>query len=83
LNHIRINRIIRTNLHVHTNDILSIERLENIPTGERINALPFADTGEELPENLLGNYLIPYFTGANRLHSKKKRSTPEPSKKVS
>lgn len=43
---IRVNRVIRNNLRVHLGDIVSVQALEDIKHGERIEVLPIDDTIE-------------------------------------
>ncbi|CAF4019368.1 unnamed protein product, partial [Rotaria sordida] len=63
---IRMNRVIRNNLRVHSSDIISIQGLKDVQYGKRIHVLPIDDTVQGITGNLLKVYLKPYFAEADR-----------------
>ncbi|CAF4090491.1 unnamed protein product [Rotaria sp. Silwood2] len=63
---IRMNRVVRNNLRVHSSDIVSIQGLKDVKYGKRIDVLPIDDTVQGITGNLLNVYLNPYFAEANR-----------------
>ncbi|CAF3371447.1 unnamed protein product [Rotaria sp. Silwood2] len=63
---IRMNRVVRNNLRVHSSDIVSIQSLKDVNYGEPIDFAPIDDTVQGITGNLLKAYLKPYFTEAYR-----------------
>jgi transitional endoplasmic reticulum ATPase len=63
---IRMNRVVRNNLRVHSSDIVSIQGCQDVKGGERIYVSPIDDTVQGITGNLWTAYLKPYFTEARR-----------------
>ncbi|CAF4258410.1 unnamed protein product, partial [Rotaria sordida] len=63
---IRMNRVVRNNLRVHSSDIVSIQGLKDIQHGKHISVLPIDDTVQGIIGNLSEAYLRPYFAEADR-----------------
>jgi len=64
--HIRMNKVVRTNLRVRLGDIVSVHQCPDVKYGKRIHVLPIDDTIEGLSGNLFELYLKPYFLEAYR-----------------
>lgn len=58
---VRLNRAVRGNIRVHLGDIVSINRIDEVPTGARVQITPFDDTVNGISGNLFDVYLKPYF----------------------
>jgi transitional endoplasmic reticulum ATPase len=56
-----MNRVVRNNLRVRLDDIVSIQGCRDIKHGERIHVSPVDDTVQGITGNLLDVYLKPYF----------------------
>lgn len=66
IDRIRINKMCRRNLAVLLGDAVRIAPCPQVPYGNRIHVLPFADTVENLSGDLFENFLKPYFLEAYR-----------------
>lgn len=63
---VRVHYVIQNNLRVCSKDKISIEGFPNVKYGIRIHVLPIIDVMIEMPNNLLEDYLRPYFQNAYR-----------------
>lgn len=63
---IMLNRVVRNNLRVKINDIVSIHACPDIQYGAKIHVLPVDDTIEGISGNLFEAYLKPYFLDSYR-----------------
>ncbi|CAF4970628.1 unnamed protein product [Rotaria sp. Silwood1] len=63
---IRMDRVVRNNLRVHSSDIVSIQGLKDVQRGKHISVLPIDDIVQGITGNLLKVYLKPYFAEADR-----------------
>eukprot|EP00768_Dysnectes_brevis_P002319 gnl/Dysnectes_brevis/1766_a2015_2023.p1 GENE.gnl/Dysnectes_brevis/1766_a2015_2023~~gnl/Dysnectes_brevis/1766_a2015_2023.p1 ORF type:complete len:817 (-),score=360.90 gnl/Dysnectes_brevis/1766_a2015_2023:53-2503(-) len=58
---IRINRVIRKNLHVRLGDVIIVKAYDQLPFGTRVQVLPFKEDIEGLAGDLFDVFLRPYF----------------------
>ena len=58
---IRMNRVVRFNLRVCLDDVVSIQSCPDVKYGKRVNILPIDNTVEGLTGNLFDVYLKPHF----------------------
>jgi transitional endoplasmic reticulum ATPase len=63
---IRTNKTIRRNLRVRMGDTIAVHPAGDVPNGNKIHVLPFADSIEGLTGNITQTYLIPYFKDCYR-----------------
>ncbi|KAL5487188.1 hypothetical protein EMCRGX_G019762 [Ephydatia muelleri] len=63
---IRMNRVVRLNLHCRLGDIVSIAANPDIKYGKRVHVLPIDDTVQGITGNLFDVFLKPYFLEAYR-----------------
>lgn len=63
---IRMNKTVRHNLRLLLGDMVSVHACPDIPNGNRVHVLPFADSIEGLSGNLTQTYLVPYFKDCYR-----------------
>ncbi|XP_071454734.1 transitional endoplasmic reticulum ATPase TER94 [Hetaerina americana] len=63
---IRMNRVVRNNLHVRLSDIVSVQPCPDVKYGKRVHVLPIDESVEGLTGNLFEVYLKPYFLEAYR-----------------
>jgi len=63
---IRMNKVVRRNLRVRLGDTISVHPCTDVPNGNKIHILPFADSIEGLTGNVTQTYLIPYFKDCYR-----------------
>ena len=61
----RIPKGTRLNLKAHLSDMVTVKTAE-IPYGNRVQVLPYADTLEGLTGNIFDTFLAPYFKQAFR-----------------
>jgi transitional endoplasmic reticulum ATPase len=63
---IRVNYVIQKNLRVHSGDVITIQGCQDVKYGKRIHVLPIDDTVKGIGDNLLQDYLQPYFLDSYR-----------------
>jgi len=63
---IKINSVVRNNLHVKLGDIVTIHQFSDLKFGKRIHVLPFEDSIKENKCDFFESYLKPYFIDAYR-----------------
>jgi transitional endoplasmic reticulum ATPase len=63
---IRTNKTIRKNVRVRMGDTIAVHPAGDVPNGNKIHVLPFADSIEGLTGNITQTYLIPYFKDCYR-----------------
>mmetsp|Transcript_45131 Transcript_45131/g.113112 ORF Transcript_45131/g.113112 Transcript_45131/m.113112 type:complete len:780 (+) Transcript_45131:167-2506(+) len=63
---IKINSVVRTNLHVKIGDIVTIHQFSDLKFGKRIHVLPFEDSLKDNKCDFFELYLKPYFIDAYR-----------------
>ena len=63
---IRMNKVVRRNLRVRMGDTISVHACPDVPNGNKIHVLPFADSIEGLTGNITQTYLLPYFKDCYR-----------------
>ncbi|XP_046388727.1 transitional endoplasmic reticulum ATPase TER94 isoform X2 [Ischnura elegans] len=63
---IRMNRVVRNNLHVRLSDVVSVQPCPDVKYGKRVHVLPIDESVEGLTGNLFEVYLKPYFLEAYR-----------------
>lgn len=61
-----MNKTVRHNLRLLLGDMVSVHACPDIPNGNRVHVLPFADSIEGLTGNLTQTYLVPYFKDCYR-----------------
>ena len=61
-----MNKIVRHNLRLLLGDMVTVTACPDIPNGNRVHVLPFADSIEGLTGNLTQTYLVPYFKDCYR-----------------
>lgn len=49
---IRMNKVVRRNLRIRLGDTISVHACPDVPNGNKIHVLPFADTIEGLTGNI-------------------------------
>eukprot|EP00764_Aduncisulcus_paluster_P001618 gnl/Carplike_NY0171/1234_a1663_1507.p1 GENE.gnl/Carplike_NY0171/1234_a1663_1507~~gnl/Carplike_NY0171/1234_a1663_1507.p1 ORF type:complete len:811 (-),score=338.94 gnl/Carplike_NY0171/1234_a1663_1507:72-2423(-) len=60
-NKVRMNKVIRKNLHVHLGDSVYIEKRDDVPYLKRVQIQPFEDTIEGVSGDIFETFLSPYF----------------------
>eukprot|EP00351_Strombidinopsis_sp_SopsisLIS2011_P001941 CAMPEP_0116886470 /NCGR_PEP_ID=MMETSP0463-20121206/20353_1 /TAXON_ID=181622 /ORGANISM="Strombidinopsis sp, Strain SopsisLIS2011" /LENGTH=801 /DNA_ID=CAMNT_0004546989 /DNA_START=32 /DNA_END=2437 /DNA_ORIENTATION=- len=63
---IRMNKVVRRNLRLRMGDTVSVHACPDVPNGNKIHILPFADSIEGLTGNITETYLVPYFKDCYR-----------------
>jgi len=63
---IKINSVVRNNLHVKIGDIVTIHQFSDLKFGKRIHVLPFEDSLKDNKVDFFELYLKPYFIDAYR-----------------
>jgi len=63
---IKMNSIVRNNLHVKIGDIVTVHQFSDLKFGKRIHVLPFEDSIKEKKCDFFESYLKPYFIDAYR-----------------
>merc|ERR1712137_444870 len=63
---IKMNRVVRSNLHVKLGDIVTVDQFADIQYASKIQVLPFEDTIEGIDGPLFETFLRPYFMEAYR-----------------
>mmetsp|Transcript_1445 Transcript_1445/g.3494 ORF Transcript_1445/g.3494 Transcript_1445/m.3494 type:complete len:338 (+) Transcript_1445:868-1881(+) len=63
---IKINSVVRNNLHVKIGDIVTIHQFSDLKFGKRIHVLPFEDSLKDNKCDFFELYLKPYFIDAYR-----------------
>jgi len=63
---IRMNKVVRKNLHVKLGDLVTVHQCPDVKYGVRVHILPIDDTIENLTGDLFETFLKPYFLEAYR-----------------
>jgi len=63
---IRMNSVVKNNLHSKEGDIVTIHKFVNLKFGKRVHILPFKDSIKNVDGDLFDIYLKPYFLDAYR-----------------
>merc|ERR1712137_412758 len=67
---IKMNRVVRSNLHVKLGDIVTVDQFADIQYASKIQVLPFEDTIEGIDGPLFETFLRPYFMKLTDLFEK-------------